>query len=367
MTTPLLPILAGERPADGFYEKTMIWGLQIVGRLYGAIQRLRAAFYKKGLLSAYTAPCPVISVGNLTAGGTGKTPTVIWLAKYFQSKGRKVGVVSRGYRQLSKADVTVVADPDKIITTTPQAADEAVLIAQKLPGVTVITGPNRCKTIAVATQQYGCNLIIMDDAFQHMQVKRDFDLVLLDCNAPFSNGHILPGGLLREYPLALNRCDGVIITRANNLQKLKHTQDLLSRIAPNKKSCAALHKPTNWRKLSQTGAKHPATLPIDGFKNIPAVAFCGIAKPESFYTTLDRLAISVMACSSYSDHHIFDDNTIDKLLKKAVTLKAQALLCTEKDAVKIQGISSELPIYALSMELYFPNISPWLQKKLDSL
>ncbi|MBF0445014.1 MAG: tetraacyldisaccharide 4'-kinase [Magnetococcales bacterium] len=367
MTTPLLPILAGERPPQGFYEKTVVWALQIVGKLYGTIQRTRAVLYKKGLLSAYTAPCPIISIGNITVGGTGKTPTVIWLAKYFQNKGRKVGVVSRGYRQQSKADVTIVADPDKIITTTPQAADEAVLIAQKLPGVTVITGPNRCKTIGVATQQYGCNLIIMDDAFQHMQVKRDFDLVLLDCNAPFSNGHILPGGLLRENPLALNRCDGVIITRADNLQKLKHTQDLLSQIVPNKKSCAALHKPTNWRKISQTGAKHPATMPIDGFTNIPVLAFCGIAKPESFYATLDRLEISIMDFSSYSDHHIFDKNNIEQLLKKAAALNAQALLCTEKDAVKIQEILSDLPIYALAMELYFPNISPWLQKQLEAI
>ncbi len=108
-------------------------------------------------------------------------------------------------------------------------------------------------------------------------------------------------------------------------------------------------------------------MPIDGFKNIPVLAFCGIAKPESFYATLDRLAISVVASTSFSDHHLFDDNTIDKLLKQAVTLKAQALLCTEKDAVKIKEISSDLPIYALSMELYFPNISPWLQKKLDSI
>jgi tetraacyldisaccharide 4'-kinase len=367
MTTPLLPILAGERAPQGFHENIQHIGLQLVGRLYGVIQSIRAALYQKGLLSAYTAPCPVISVGNITVGGTGKTPTVIWLAKYFQSKGRKVGVVSRGYRQQSKADVTVVSDPHKIITTTPKAADEAVLIAQTLPGVTVITGPKRYKTIAVATQQFGCNLIIMDDAFQHMQVKRDLDLVLLDCNAPFSNGHILPGGLLREYPSALHRCDGVIITRANDSKKLKHTQNLLSQIVPNKKSCSALHKPTHWRKLSQTDPKHKETMPIDGFKDIAVLAFCGIAKPDNFYATLDTLAISVVASQSYSDHHVFDCNTIDKLLEKAVTLKAQALLCTEKDAVKIQKISSDLPIYALSMELYFHNISPWLQKQLDSI
>ncbi|MBF0193658.1 MAG: tetraacyldisaccharide 4'-kinase [Magnetococcales bacterium] len=367
MTTPLLPILAGERPPQGFYEKAMLRVLQIISRPYGAIQRVRATLYKNGVFSTYTAPCPVISVGNITTGGTGKTPTVIWLAKYFQNKGRKVGVVSRGYKQQSKAEVTVVANPEKIVTTTPQAADEAVLIAQTLPGVTVITGPKRNKTIHVATQQYGCDLIIMDDAFQHMQVKRDFDLVLLDCNNPLSNGNILPGGLLREHPYALHRCDGIIITRADNLKNLNKTQDLLKEIVPNIKNCPAIHKPTNWRKLINTGSKHPAIMSIDGFKNFSVLAFCGIAKPENFYATLDELAISPLACISYGDHHMFDDNTIDKLQEKAKSLEAQVLLCTEKDAVKLHDITSELPIYALSMELNFPEISPWLQQKLDTI
>ncbi|MBF0379486.1 MAG: tetraacyldisaccharide 4'-kinase [Magnetococcales bacterium] len=367
MTTPLLPVLAGERPARGFYEKAVIWGLQTVGSLYGAIQSIRATLYQKGFLASYKAPCPVISVGNITAGGTGKTPTVIWLAQYYQSQGRKVAVVSRGYRQQSKAEVTVVATAQKIVTTTPQAADEAVLIAQQLPGVTVITGPNRSKTIAVATEQYGCNIIIMDDAFQHMQVKREFDLVLLDCNAPFSNGHILPGGLLREYPESINRCDGVIITRADDQTKLKRTEDLLGQIAPNINSCSAIHQPTKWQKLANTGAKHPATVPLDGLKNIDVLAFCGIAKPEKFFTTIESLAISAIYTSSFEDHHLFTDNTINELVKKARSIKAQALICTEKDAVKIQQFSSDLPIYALSIKLFVPDISPWLQKKLDSI
>ncbi|MBF0358411.1 MAG: tetraacyldisaccharide 4'-kinase [Magnetococcales bacterium] len=363
--TLLITILAGERPPNGFLERTVIWVLKIIGHLYGLIQTSRAYLYKKAIIKTYAPPCAVVSVGNITAGGTGKTPTVIWLAKYFQSRGRKVGVVSRGYRQHSKDPVTVVADPKQLLLTPPQAADEAVLIAKKLPGVTVITGPNRQKTIKVATQDYGCNIVIMDDAFQHMQVKRQLDLVLLDCNYPFSNGNILPGGLLRESPQALNRCDGIILTRADNHDKLQASKEMLKLVAPNIPICHAIHKKTGWLKLVNNGADSSSTLSLDELKEIPVLAFCGIAKPEAFRNTLETTSLSVIAFETFTDHHVFTENTIDQIIEHAVSLNAQAVVCTEKDMVKITEKEYALPIYALSMELFFPNISPWLQHKLD--
>jgi tetraacyldisaccharide 4'-kinase len=365
--TPLLPVLAGEQPPSGFLQKTVLLGLQSIGRLYGLIQAARAFVYKAGIFTSYSAPCSVISVGNLTAGGTGKTPMVLWLAKYFQDQGRQVAVVSRGYRQQSKKPVTIVADPNHVLLNAPQAADEAVLIAQKLPGVTVLTGPDRRKTIALATQKYGCDLIIMDDAFQHLQVRRQLDLLLLDCNNPFGNGEILPGGMLREFPSALRRCDGLIITRADDPEKLQSTKKMVEKIDPKTPICHAIHQPTGWIKVTQDGQQQPTTITIDQLKNIPVLAFCGIAKPAAFEQTINNLSLSIKAFQPFTDHHIFDDKTIDQLLDQAEKLQAQALVCTEKDAVKIQAKTCRLPIYALSLELHLPKISPWLIKQLDTI
>ena len=340
--------------------------LQNVGRLYGLIQAIRAHMYTVGILATYRPSAPVISVGNITAGGTGKTPMVIWLAGYLQKRGKKVAVVSRGYRQLSKKPVTMVSDQRGLLSSPPEAADEAVLIAKKLPGVVVITGPDRRQTIDAAIRQYGCNLIIMDDALQHLRVKRDLNLVLVDSRHPLANGHMLPGGLLREFPPALNRGDGFIITRADQAEYREKTEQLLKKIAPGKPITHAIHRPSGWLAIGNDGV-HPQPLPMEHLQNIPVLAFCGIAKPASFRQTLNDLTMDIQIFKSFADHHPFDVNTITDLVQQAITVRAQALVCTEKDAVKIFNSGYELPIYALAMELHFPDPSDWLPKQLANL
>ncbi|MBF0453447.1 MAG: tetraacyldisaccharide 4'-kinase [Magnetococcales bacterium] len=363
----LLPLLEGSRLPKGIGERLLLTVLRGVGQLYGVIQAIRAYGYSVGLFSRYTAACPVISVGNLTAGGTGKTPMVLWLAETFQKKGRRVAVVSRGYRQQTQAQVTVVADPNGLLLKAPEAADEAVLIAQKRPGVTVITGPQRKKTIARAIQQFGCDLIIMDDGFQHLQVNRQLNLLLLDCQAPFGNGHLLPGGMLREFPSALERCDGVILTRADNHKARQKAQEQIQKRSPDKPICHALHQPSHWLEIPPSPDEKPKVLPLDGLNHKPVLAFCGIAKPETFQQTLQSLSLNVAVFQPFPDHHPFDEKSLELLIERAERDQIKALVCTEKDAVKIPSLPYRLPIYALSLELTFPALSPWLQEQIDHL
>ncbi len=365
--TQLLAVLNGTEPPHGFLQNTAIVILKAAGQLYGLIQGLRAQAYAVGIFSSYTPPCPVISVGNITAGGTGKTPMVIWLARYFHKQGKKVAVVSRGYRQLSKLPVTVVADPAQTLQKAPFAADEAVLIAEKLPGVTVLTGPKRRQTIAYAVAEYGCDLVIMDDAFQHMQVARSLDLALVDCTRPFGNGGILPGGILREAPSALRRAHGIVITRADDQEQLATTRQELARKAPQVPSCHAVHQACGWIRLTDKGLRHAPGLPIAELAETPVLAFCGIANPANFAKTLTRLGLSIKVLVPFADHHQFQEQTMDGLMAQARSIGAKALVCTEKDLVKIEKNSYDLPIYALAMELHFPNLSRWLQDKLDDI
>ncbi|MBF0447208.1 MAG: tetraacyldisaccharide 4'-kinase [Magnetococcales bacterium] len=363
----LFPLLEGKRRPNGLLEIFALFFLGMLGRVYGLIQEGRLWAYQRTVFSTYTAPCPVISVGNLSAGGTGKTPMVIWLVDYFQKQGRRVAVVSRGYRQRSTQPVTLVANPNGILLWPPQAADEAVLVALKQPGVTVLTGSNRKLTIQAAIEQFSVDLVIMDDAFQHLPVARQLDLVLLDSHLPLTNGQVLPGGMLREFPHALQRCDGLILTRAFDADTLHRTKALLQPIVDDKPVASAIHRPKGWIQLADSDPSKPTLLPLDALNNCPVLVFCGIAKPDSFRRTIESLDLSIQKFTTFSDHHPYDERSLQQLYSEAEEVGATVLVCTEKDAVKIRGNRFKLPVYALSIELHFTTSPTWLLEKLRKL
>ncbi|MGD2063130.1 MAG: tetraacyldisaccharide 4'-kinase [Nitrospirota bacterium] len=320
--------------------------LRAAGVLYGVGQAARAGAYRYGLVKTYRAPCPVISVGNVVSGGTGKTPMVLWLAERLQELGRRVAVVSRGYRQAAEAPVTVVADLEGVRMRPPGAADEACLVAERLPGVAVLTGRDRRRLIDHAVQGFGCDTILMDDGFQHLRVARDLDLCLLDAARPFGNGAVLPGGILRESPRALRRAHLAVLTRADTPRHTELATDEIHRVAPGVPVVVTRHAPRDLLRLAD-----PETLPLDGLGGIRTLGFSGIARPDSFRRLLERQQVRLAGWFVFPDHHEFTAGDFLAMEEEAKVVCAECLVCTEKDAVKIDPTWSPLPIYVLRMEL----------------
>lgn len=361
----LLPWLRGELVPDSRMGRGLLRVLGGLGAILARYQRWRVGRYRRGAQRGYRAPCPVISVGNLTVGGTGKTPMVIRLARWIQASGGRVAVVSRGYRQKSRAKVTVVSDHERVWLAPPEAADEAALLARTLPGVAVLTGSDRAALIRHATQRLGSDWILMDDGFHRLDVERDLDLVLLDARRPFGNGFLLPGGILRESPEALERCDGVILTRAEDAEVARRAREMLRERFFKGRILAATHRPTGWIDARQPGA----VAPLAGLTG-SVLAFCGLAAPEGFRRTLEGLGVRVAGFHPFPDHHAFTLGEVRGLVDQARRLGAGVLVCTEKDLVKLDRVVGEvaLPVLALRVEMaMLENGEAWLEAWLKEL
>ncbi|MBF0423858.1 MAG: tetraacyldisaccharide 4'-kinase [Magnetococcales bacterium] len=358
----LLPFLDGRTKAHGWLVRSGMAVLGGMGRGYGWIQAQRSSAYQKGILSSWKADCPVIAVGNLTAGGTGKTPMTAWLGRYFLGRGIPLAIVSRGYRQQSRAAITVVADGQGHYLSAPEAADEAVLLAHALPGARILTGTDRRRLIQHAFQHLECRLILMDDAYQHLQVKRDFNLLLLDAHHPLGNGRLLPGGLLREMPQAMARADAVIVTRAGDKHDIDATTAIIRRYAPGVPMAYCRHQPRYWIRAGDN-----SIWPLNSLAGEKALAFCGIGNPESFRSTLADVSVSPVFFQAFPDHYPIDISEIRHLEGLARTHGASVLLTTQKDYVKIPPGLTHLPIYALVIDIHFLQIPSWLTQRLEEI
>jgi len=203
-----------------------------LSHLYGLAMRARAALYARGLLKQQTLPCRVISVGNLTVGGTGKTPVVIALAAALRGLGRKVGVISRGYRRRSGTSILEISDGRTLRGHPEDSGDEPFLIAQRCPGVPVVVGADRPRVGRHLMDRFGVDTLVLDDGYQHLALRRDVDILVLDAGAPFGNGYLLPRGRLREPLSAMERASAVLVTRASQAQRLDELKAAVRAVAP---------------------------------------------------------------------------------------------------------------------------------------
>ena len=194
--SPLAPLLSG------------------ISAIYGAAQKLRASCYRQNLFRSQALPCRVISIGNLTVGGTGKTPMTIYLARNLQQSGKSVVVISRGYKGAAESGGGIVSDGRNLLLDADQAGDEPYLMACRLPGIPVVVGKNRFEAGMLAVREFQPEIIVLDDAYQHLKLKRDINIILLDHDRPFGNSHLLPRGILREPKAALMRASACILTRS---------------------------------------------------------------------------------------------------------------------------------------------------------
>lgn len=266
----------------------------------------------------------IISIGNISLGGTGKTPFAILLGKHFMEKGFKVCILSRGYKGKIGYDTHVISDGDRIYYQPPEAADEPYLIAKTLKNIVVITGKNRKKGFELAKNKFGSEIFILDDGFQHKKMHRDLDIVLLDYKKPVSNGLIFPFGYLREFPGALNRADILIFTKTE-VNKIPKSVE---------KYCQ--NKPVFFSDYKFTGlSSEKEFTPVEKLKNAKAVAFSGIANNNHFFQMLSGNGLQVIEQFSFRDHHIYTDEEVKKIIEIYNRQNADFIITTSKDYVKI--------------------------------
>ncbi len=309
---------------------------------------MAAAVLHRRLGRAKRLECPVISVGNILCGGTGKTPAVEYIAERLLGEGRRIAVLSRGYMRSGTSPFTVVSDGEKLLPGAAGGGDEPVMLAENLPGVPVISGKNRYRTGALALSEYGVSGVILDDGFQHYSLARDMDIVVIDSTRPFGNGYLLPRGALREKPGSLRRADLLILTHVNFCDDIGRVREMLFRAAGEKPVVETVHMAAGFR-----GINSGAELPPGGLDGKKAVALSGIGSPWLFEKTLSARGITVLASCRFPDHHPYTRKDVEAVSEKARRLGADCVITTLKDAVRLKaaGPGPDEDIFAMKVRL----------------
>ncbi|GEM_PF-27561 len=316
----------------------------VLAACYGLGARTRRAFYARSWLTVRRLPAPVVSVGNLAVGGTGKTPITACLARLFQGQGYKIAILSRGYGGRAKG-VTRISDGRQIYEKPPEVGEEAYWLARELPGAAVYTAPQRYAAGLAAWREVQPDLFLLDDGFQHFQLHRDLDVVLLDAESPLGNGHLLPRGPLREPVGTLQAADILVLTRfqhGRHQERLEYLQEKF----PGHLVLTGAILPTRARLL-------PADreIPLENLKNQKLLAFAGLARPRVFYDTLLDLGVDLPGCQDFPDHYAFQAKDLEALVKKAASLGAPGLITTAKDWARLgEKWPHPLPLYVLEVE-----------------
>jgi tetraacyldisaccharide 4'-kinase len=338
-------ILSGRRGGVG---ASALRGVLHVGEwLYTAAIRRRNSRYDRDPATIHRVGVPVVSVGNLTLGGTGKTPLVRWLGRWFSDRGVRMAVVSRGYG-----------------ATPGQLNDEARELQQSLPHVPHVQNPDRVTAARQAIAAGGAQLIVLDDGFQHRRIGRDLDIVLLDALEPFGFGHVFPRGWLREPVNGLRRADVVVLSRADLLDAAGREAlwKTVRAIAPRAVEAEVIHAPR--RLISAAGAE----MPLDAMRGQPVAAFCGIGNPAGFRRTLETCGCRLLGLRAFPDHHRYTPAELDQLSDWAKGLGASLLVCTGKDLVKLSAHHvGDRPLWAVGIEIEFLSGRESLESRLQPL
>lgn len=308
--------------------------LIVIAIIYGLFMHLRILMYRLSVFrSVAVEGVRVISVGNITVGGSGKTPVAMMITRMLQEAGEKPAMVSRGYGRLSREPVQVVSDGNRLLETYPEAGDEAVMCAENLTGIPVVCSPKRVEAIRTARDTFGAKAIVLDDGFSHLSVWRDKNILLVDAIAMFGNGYLLPAGPLREPYSAIRRADAVVITRANCVDQERVNEILLTvkRLAlPGVLFFTCDIEPEE--VIEPGGARHSAKEFLNGRETL---LISGIASPDQFEAMVRALGSSPVEHFSYEDHHRFNDEELKSVLDNKS--KNSTLLTTEKDFVRMPG------------------------------
>ena len=334
-------------------------GLSVI---YERLVQLRLFLYRHRILRERTLGCLVISIGNLTVGGTGKTPIVEKFARALHDGGRRVAILSRGYKsvpleeqkkrrfgllkQKANGPPRVVSDGKSLLLDSLTAGDEPYMLANNLKDVVVLVDKDRVKSGLYAIKELGVDTLLLDDGLQYLHLKHRLDIVLIDRQAPFGNEYLLPRGTLREPPRNLRRASYIFITKSTG----ESNAELINRIRRYNRTAEIIecaHKPLHLQNVF-TGER----LPLESLRDIYIGSICGIAAPESFEDGLRKLGARIELTKRYTDHHRYSESELHNFVNRCIRRDLAMIVTTEKDAVRFPRIPKpEVPIYFLRVEI----------------
>ena len=357
----LLAVVSGR--LRGLGPNLLRFTLKLLSRLYSFIMNVRLALFEHRIIRSKTLGCQVISIGNLTVGGTGKTPVVEVFARALQQNGRKVAILSRGYmkaedppaeklknlitfRTPKQQPPRIVSDGERLLLDSEMGGDEPYMLASNLPNVCVIVDKDRVKSGRYAIQKLGCDTLILDDGFQYLRLKHRVDIVLVDRTNPFDNGYVLPRGLLRESVRHLSRATFIFITKSAGDGSPELRREI--RALNDKAEIAECrHTPRHLQDVF-TGERKP----LEFLQGLKVAALSGIAAPRGFEETLERLGGELVHRRRFADHHRYTQQELLDTINAARDRGAQAILTTEKDAVRFPLLERrDIPLYFLRVEI----------------
>jgi len=316
---------------------------------------------KENLLPGGKLSKPVISIGNLTVGGTGKTPIIVDLTAKLLAHNIKVGILSRGYKRANSSACIIVSDGKGNFASLEEAGDEPLMMAKMLPQAVVIVNKDRYLAGRIAIRGYDCEVLLLDDGFQHWRLERDCDIVLLDYECPPWSDSLLPVGRLREPLSALKRAQHVIITKiphSYDQEKIDRFREIIGHYAPQCTISMCRFEPSS---VQQQIAGKWTEVSLDKLKGLPVVAFCGIAQPQGFMDMLLQLGVKVKEAINYGDHHRYSERDIAGLEDLRNSKKAEYLITTRKDLIKIENSPDSARVLALNIS------TSWIGEPLDIL
>jgi tetraacyldisaccharide 4'-kinase len=315
--------------------------------LYGAITGTRNSLYDRGTLKTKRLDRPVISVGNLTVGGTGKTPMVEWVARVLATDGKKVCILTRGYGRQNPRERVLVSDGQNVVASANDAGDEPFLLATNLAGIAaVICDPDRYAAGVGAIKHLKTDCFILDDGFQHRQLARDLDLLLIDSTNPWGGGSLLPYGLLREPVHGLKRADCIVLTRTDQVTNLASLRNQIDEHSGDRPLFSSLMKTKSISPINQT---------LGPISKKRTAAFCAVGNPSSFYQQVRQNGFDIVFEKSFRDHHRYSQPEIDLMISEAKHNGADTLITTAKDAVKLASLEVSLPCFVLEIEIEIDN------------
>ncbi|HEY0765202.1 MAG TPA: tetraacyldisaccharide 4'-kinase [Pyrinomonadaceae bacterium] len=313
--------------------------------LYGAVTRTRLSLYRRGTFQTTKLDRPVISIGNITTGGTGKTPLVEYVARLIAVQGKKVCILTRGYGRKDPHLQVIVSDGYGVLASPSEAGDEPYLLATRLKGLAaVISSADRIAAGREAIKDFGTECFVLDDGFQHLRLARDLNVVTIDATNPWGGGRLLPHGRLRESLDGLRRADCAVITRCDQVESVSRLREEISEL-------------TNDRPVFESQMKMVRVAPLkNGGEALEApkrvAAFCGVGNPGSFFAKLKQAGYEVELEKAFHDHHVYSQDEIDSIIKET---RAEALITTAKDAVKLRTLSFSIPCYVMEIEIAIEN------------
>ena len=347
-----------------YWARAAAWPLWLASHGYRAAAAAHRAGYHLGVRHRRRLPCPVVSIGNLTVGGTGKTPLAEWTAHWLQRQGWRVAVLSRGYGGTMGKRPLVVSRGEGPVTGWRTTGDEAYLLATRLPGVPVLVGRDRFASGSYACEKFGAQVLVLDDGFQHHALHRDCDIVLIDAASPFGHGALLPRGTLREPLHALRRAQVIVLTRVETAAGSLPALSLRIRRY-------AQRQPIYHMAVNPDGLyRHDTGRSVDlsWLRERRVVAFAGLGNPRAFAASLERCGAHLTAFLTFPDHHPYTSADWQAIEETARDEGAEALITTQKDAVRLEpSWLLRAPVYSLRIRVEVAPHDPPFTFHLDKL